>query len=187
MGQQMKADIGIINQYLLRSIWPIIKGVLTEPFLKGIRGEDFFSREMLLSLVQRINAITPKSQRRWGTMQPDQMLHHLNLATGSGLGYFNLPDESYLLSKTVFKWLMVDLLSRQPRGLQLPLNFKIASTERFNFEAEKRLLLEIVTNACNSRSVTKWLPHPYFGTMTRNEWGRLLTMHIDYHLKQFKV
>ena len=120
-------------------------------------------------------------------MKPDQMLHHLNLATGSALGYFDLPDESYLLSRTLFKWLLVDVLSEQPKGLQIPLNFKIPATKHFDFEHEKKLLLEIINKACNSNTIAKWGPHPYFGFMSENEWGRLLTTHIDYHLKQFSL
>jgi hypothetical protein len=30
-----------------------------------------------------------------------------------------------------------------------------------------------------------WGPHPMFGKMTLSEWGKLLQIHIDYHLKQF--
>ncbi len=28
-------------------------------------------------------------------------------------------------------------------------------------------------------------PHPMFGPMTVKEWGKLLQIHIDYHLRQF--
>lgn len=171
----------------MESVWPIIKATLKEPFMNQIKGKDFFSPEMLFALTNRINSLTPQSQRQWGTMKADQMLHHLNLATGSALGYFDLPDESYLLSRTIFKWLLVDFLTEQPKGLQLPLNFKIASTERFDFGYEKRLLLEIINKACNSKTTANWGPHPYFGFMSENEWGRLLTAHIDYHLKQFNA
>jgi len=187
MSQKFKLNRSIINRYLLGSVWPIIKAALKEPFEKRIKGKDFFSPEMLLTLTNRINSITPQSPRQWGTMQPDQMLHHLNLATGSALGYFDLPDESYLLSRTLFKWLLVNLLSKQPKGLQLPLNFKITPKDRFDFQYEKQMLLEIIKKACSSKTTTDWGPHPYFGFMSKNDWGRLLTMHIDYHLKQFKA
>ena len=175
----------IINKFLVRSTWPIIKALFKEPFVKGVIGKEFFSPRTLSALISRISAISPDSRRQWGTMTPDQMLHHLNLATGSAFGYFTLPNESNVLSQTLFKWLMVDLLSIQPKGLQLPLNFKIPQSERFSFEEEKNLLLEIINKACNSISTVNWSPHPYFGKMTDNQWGRLLTVHIDYHLKQF--
>ena len=29
-----------------------------------------------------------------------------------------------------------------------------------------------------------WKPHPLFGKMTPREWGKLLQMHLDYHLRQ---
>ena len=30
-----------------------------------------------------------------------------------------------------------------------------------------------------------WKPHPMFGKMTPKEWGKLLQIHVDYHLRQF--
>ena len=74
---------------------------MKEPFKKRIKGKDFFTEKMLQALTNRISSITPQSVRKWSTMSSDQMLHHLNLATGSALGYFDLPDESYLLPRTV--------------------------------------------------------------------------------------
>ena len=185
MSQKAKLQRIIINKYLLASAWPITKAMFKEPFVKGIKGREFFSQEMLSTLTARVNSVTTRSQRQWGTMTPDQMLHHLNLATGSALGYFDLPDESYLLSRTVSKWLLIDFLSEQPRGLLLPLTFKIQPAEHFDFEREKKLLLEIINKACNSKTTSNWGPHPLFGSMSDNEWGRLFTTHIDYHLRQF--
>ncbi len=187
MTQKVKLKRSIINKYLLGSMFPICIAILKEPFLKGIRGKDFFSEKTLQALTKRVNNVATQSQRQWGTMSPDQMVHHLNLATGSPLGYFDLPDESYLMSRTVSKWLLVDLLSEQPKGLQIPLTFKIPPTEHFDLEHEKNLLLEIINKACNSKTTANWGQHPLFGRMSDNEWGRLFTTHIDYHLKQFGV
>jgi len=100
MTHKAKLKRSIINRYLLRSIWPIIKATWKEPFVKRIKGRNFCSQKMLIALTNRVNSITPQSKRQWGTMTGDQMLHHLNLATGSALGYFDLPDESYWLSRT---------------------------------------------------------------------------------------
>ncbi len=185
MPNKTKLKRSIINRYLMGSVWPIIKATLKEPFMKRIKGKDFFSEKMLNALANRVNSITPQSQRQWGTMTPDQMLHHLNLATGSALGYFDLPDESFFLSRTAFKWLLIDLLSEQQKGLQVPLTFKIPPSQHFDFQYEKKLLLEIINKACKSNTTVNWGPHPLFGSMSDKEWGRLFTTHIDYHLKQF--
>ena len=67
-----------------------MKAVIEEPFMKRIKGKDFFLPTMLQAFTGRINNLTPQSQKQWGTMTPDQMLHHLNLATESALGYFDM-------------------------------------------------------------------------------------------------
>ena len=103
MPQKVKLKRSIINKYLLGSTLPILFAILKEPFKKRIKGTDFFSEKMLKALTNRVNSITPQSVRQWGTMSPDQMLHHLNLASGSALGYFDLPDESYWMSRTISK------------------------------------------------------------------------------------
>src|SRR5437868_14203612 len=37
----------------------------------------------------------------------------------------------------------------------------------------------------NARTADAWKPHPMFGKMTPKEWGKLLQIHLDYHLRQF--
>lgn len=108
MQQQNKLKRSIINAQLIDSTLPITLALAKAPFTKGIKGMDFFSTKTLYEFTLRINRITSNSEKQWGTMTPDQMLHHLNLATGSALGYYDLPDKSYLLSRTVFKWILVD-------------------------------------------------------------------------------
>jgi len=36
------------------------------------------------------------------------MLHHLNLACGGSLGFYDPPDESYLTARKLFRWILVD-------------------------------------------------------------------------------
>jgi hypothetical protein len=113
-------------------------------------------------------------------MEVDQMLHHLNLACGSSQGFYDLPDESYLISRTLFKW-----YPQQPVGLRLPTGFKIQHAQRFDFAYEKAQFLKILEADWNARTADAWKPHPMFGKMTPTEWGKLLQIHIDYHLRQF--
>jgi hypothetical protein len=93
-------------------------------------------------------------------MEVDQMLHHLNLACGGSLGFYNLPDESYLISRTVFKWILVDWFPEQPVGLRLPAGFKIPHSQRFEFADEKAQLLKILEAAWNARTADAWMRIP---------------------------
>jgi hypothetical protein len=118
-------------------------------------------------------------------MTVDQGVHHLNLACGGGLGFYQLPDESYLTSRTVFRWIFVDWLNEQPRGLRLPKDFKIPLDQHFDFYDEQAKLKEIIEVASKATNNDAWQPHPLFGKMSAWEWGKLLQIHIDYHLRQF--
>jgi hypothetical protein len=153
--------------------------------VKQVDGNLFFTEEKRQEYRRRQESVTPHSPRQWGTMEVDQILHHLNLACGGSLGRYNLPDESYLVSRTFFKWNLVDWFPEQPVGLRLPAGFKIRHPQRFEFAHEKAELLIILEAARNARTADAWKPHPMFGKMTPREWGKLLQIHLDYHLRQF--
>ena len=153
--------------------------------VKQVDGNQFFTEEKRQEYRRRVESVTPNSQRQWGTMEVDQMLHHLNLACGGSQGFYDLPDESYLISRTLFKWILVDWYPEQPVGLRLPTGFKIPHSQRFEFAYEKSQLLKILEVDWNARTEEAWQPHPMFGKMTPKEWGKLLQIHVDYHLRQF--
>jgi hypothetical protein len=155
--------------------------------VKQVDGNLFFTEEKRQEYRRRVESVTPDSQRQWGTMEVDQMLHHLNLACGGSQGFYELPDESYLTSRTLFKWILVDWYPEQPVGLRLPNGFKVPHAQRFEFAYEKTQLLEILEADWNAKTADAWQPHPMFGKMTPKEWGKLLQIHVDYHLRQFAV
>ena len=153
--------------------------------VKQVNGMAFYTDAKHDELRSRVLRTTPANPRQWGTMTVAQMLHHLNLACGGSLGFYALPDESYLVSRTVFRWILVDWFPEQPVGLRLPKGFKIPHGAQFDFDFEKQQLLKILDAAWRARSAEDWAPHPMFGPMTAKEWGKLLQIHIDYHLRQF--
>ena len=57
-----------------------------------------------------------------------------------------------------------------------------------DFDTEKQQLLDMVAAmgelGTNSIAIDK---HPFFGPMTHEEWGSLMYIHLDHHLKQFGV
>ena len=142
--------------------------------VKQVDGNQFFGEEKRQEFRRRVESVTPLSSRQWGTMEVDQMLHHLNLACGGSLGFYELPDESYVTARTLFRWILVDWFPEQPEGLRLPTGLKIPHSQRFEFAHEKAQLLSILQAAWNARTADAWKPHPMFGKMTPKEWGQAL-------------
>ena len=153
--------------------------------VKQVDGMAFFTEARHEEFRNRVLRITPANPRQWGTMNIAQVLHHLNLACGGSLGFYTLPDESYLVSRTLFRWILVDWFPEQPAGLRLPKGFKIPHGAQLEFDFEKQQLLKIINAAWHARTAADWRPHPMFGKLTVAEWGKLLQIHINYHLKQF--
>jgi hypothetical protein len=56
---------------------------------------------------------------------------------------------------------------------------------RLRYRNEKQQLLKVVDAAWQARPPDDTGPHLMFGKMTLFEWGKLLQIHIDYHLKRF--
>jgi hypothetical protein len=181
----------LARELFTRDFWitglAILKYVPRSFRVQQVEGMTFFAADKQEEFRNRVLRITSNNPRQWGTMSLPQMLHHLNLACGSPLGFYTLPDESYLVSRTLFRWILIDWYPEQAVGLRLPKGFKIPHGAQFDFDLEKTQLLTILDAAWKTKSAADWRPHPMFGKMTLKEWGKLLQIHIDYHLKQFEA
>jgi Protein of unknown function (DUF1569) len=179
----------LVRELFVRDFWitgiAILKYVPRSLRVKQVDGMAFFSDKKHSDFHNRVLRITPENPRQWGTMSVSQMLHHLNLACGGALGFYQLPDESYPVARTVFRWILIDWFPEQPVGLRRPKGFKIPHDAQFDFAFEKQQLLKILDAAWRATAASDWGPHPMFGKMSVEEWGKLLQIHIDYHLKQF--
>ena len=94
--QSMNLLHALFTRNLLMSGVAIVRYIPRAFRVKQVDGNLFFTEEKRQEYRRRVESVTPHSPRQWGTMEVDQMLHHLNLACGGSLGFYNLPDESYL-------------------------------------------------------------------------------------------
>jgi hypothetical protein len=63
----------------------------------------------------------------------------------------------------------------------------IAGTKLTNFDNDRKLLISAIKNFENQYPADKRVVHPSFGKMDKSQWGRLIYIHLDHHLKQFGV
>ncbi len=144
---------------------------------------DFYDQQVYQSIIIRLENINTNAERKWGKMEVAQMLHHLNLAIGSGLGYYHLPNTSNVISRTFNKWMILSVLKRFPRQTQTASSLIVASS--FDFDTEKKQLLEILKKAFETKTDAAWAKHTYFGQLSRKEWGKLIVIHCNHHFQQF--
>ena len=53
----------------------------------------------------------------------------------------------------------------------------------YKFGAPLKLLNELN----NQRKRDDWQPHPAFGKLSKEQWGKMQYKHLDHHLRQFGV
>jgi Protein of unknown function (DUF1569) len=148
-----------------------------------VNSTNFFDDLNYKTIANRLQKITELAERKWGTMDVAQMIHHLNLAIGSGLGYYTLEDKSTFVSRGFNKFMILEVLKRFPVNATTPITLKV--TADFNFDIEKKILFGILAKGLATKTDADWQRHTYFGKMTRMQWGELIMIHCNHHFQQF--
>lgn len=146
--------------------------------------KNLFDKDTCNELVDRLNKLTPESQRHWGKMTVSQMLAHCKAAFRVPLSDKPLPRMfiGRLLGWTVKNKLHNDIPYKH--GLPTAPDFIIK--DQRDFETEKRELLQLIRrfNEAGPGNAGRY-PHPFFGTFTPEQWGKSMWKHMDHHLRQF--
>ena len=136
---------------------------------------------------ERIGAIGPDAQRRWGTMTAGSMLAHLNRVFEISLGEFEIADRSIPVVRTVLRWLLFHVLPWPKGKAKAPVSTLPESTGDFASERQKVLAaLQRFVEAAETDPQRIGI-NPIVGAQTLSYWRRIHGKHIDHHLRQFGV
>lgn len=137
-------------------------------------------------MLRRIDTLTIDSQPKWGKMNVSQMLAHCSAFQDIAIGY-STPRRSWLgvffgrFAKPVF-------YNDKPLPHNMPTIPDILMTDDKDFETEKeRLKQKMIRLQKNGPEACTDHPHPFFGKLTSEQWGKGIYKHLDHHLKQFGV
>lgn len=146
--------------------------------------KNLFDPSVKQEIVNRINKLTPESQRQWGKMNVAQMLAHLQIPMGVALGT-NTVKGNWLM-KLILPLFKKKLYDETPwkQGLPTDKSFVMTGLEK-DFDTEKNQLLEKINQFSESAIIGE--KHPVFGKLTKENWSKATWKHIDHHLKQFGV
>ncbi|NID13110.1 DUF1569 domain-containing protein [Fibrivirga algicola] len=143
-----------------------------------------------LSTIQgRIDALTPTSQRQWGSMSIGQMLTHCTDQIQIILGEKPARPFGNRITRGLAKWVALNVPMRLPRNMktvpELDPNGGLM-TQPGEFSDDHDILLAALTRLHNlpeGQAVT----HPVFGKMSKAQAIYLTHLHLDHHLRQFGV
>ncbi len=135
--------------------------------------------------IQRIEALREDARPQWGKMTCPQMLAHCQKPLQVAAGELQLKRR--LIGRLLGGWAKRKfVVGDAPFNPNSPTDPEFRIRDERDFEREKALLIELVKRYGEQGVVTSD-PHPFFGTMSAAEWDRLLSKHLDHHLRQFGV
>jgi hypothetical protein len=146
---------------------------------------DTRHREPILA---RLDGLRPDAQRQWGRMSVGGMVCHLSDSFLVVLGERESGRQSKLHERTLLRWLALHTPMPWPRGVKTgaAVDQERGGTPPDDFDRD-RATLRVVTDRFLTSVGTGRLVHPFFGTMSTNEWGHWGWRHMDHHLRQFSA
>lgn len=150
--------------------------------------QNVFDAKVAQDYINRINKLTPETQRKWGKMSADQVLAHMNVAYS-----FIFEPEKHKKPGFILKFILKNFVKSKIVGegsykQNSPTSpvFKISDAR--NFEEEKKKLIGNVQKVQQlGRDAFEGKENSSFGVMTAQEWNNMLAKHLNHHLEQFGV
>src|SRR5437868_8185920 len=141
--------------------------------------KTIFDTAVRKELVERVNKITAKSERKFGTMRPDQGLHHINSALQMYLGEIETKYHGNALKAALFRLLTFSPLPIPPeKGRTAP---PLVAGGSYNIESEQVRFRDLIERVAAQRSKKDWPISPIFGKLTTKQYGELAYKHSDHH------
>lgn len=144
--------------------------------------KNLFDTAVKQEIINRLNTLSPQSQRQWGKMDVAQMLAHLQVPIGVALGTHTVKGN--LLMKLILPLFKKKLYDEKPWKQGLPTDKTFIMTGKTkDFELERNKLVDMISRFTEANMVNE--KHPIFGRLTKEQWSKATWKHIDHHLKQF--
>jgi len=141
-------------------------------------------------IVERLRAVRPRSERRWGSLSAHEMVCHVGDAYRMALARTAVRDASTLVDRTLVKWIALYSPLAWPEGLKTRPEIDQrhgAGTPPGDFDSDVADAVSLLEELVGDDEGLHGRRHPVFGAMSRAAWLRWGYLHADHHLRQFGV
>jgi hypothetical protein len=146
-----------------------------------------FDKSDYETILRRINNLELDAIRHFGSLEINEMLCHVTDQIRLALGYLELPDEGNFFDRTIIKWFALSMKSIPKGKIETAngVNPKKEGTKPVSFIDDKVTLAKLLQQLYQKEEAYDWGKHPKFGALSQKQWGKLIYVHLDHHLKQF--
>ena len=148
--------------------------------------KNLFEQETVDEVVSRIDKLQPTSRREWGKMDVAQMMAHCSITMDIASGRLNLPR--VFLSRLIAPFFKSIYTDERPFKKNGPTGKELLVADRRDFAREReQLKVKVRQFSEGGEARCTRHPHPFFGSLTPQDWSRGMYKHLDHHLRQFGV
>lgn len=148
--------------------------------------KNLFEKEATDEVIARIERLQPGAQRQWGKMDVAQMMAHCSAALEMASGKINPPR--ILIGRILGPLVRPIYTNEKPFKRDNPTDKALVVADQRDFLREQEKLTQTVRqfHGGGEAQCTRH-PHPFFGTLSPQDWSRGMYKHLDHHLRQFGV
>ncbi|MBD8070666.1 DUF1569 domain-containing protein [Bacillus sp. PS06] len=148
--------------------------------------KNIFTQSDSKEMLARIDQLTAASHPLWGKMNVAQMLAHCSAFQDIPMGS-SFPARGFL-GFVIGPFVKQLFYNEKPFDKNMSTIPTILIEDKRDFEIERDTLKQkIITFQKNGPEKCSSHPHPFFGKLTPEQWGKGIYKHLDHHLKQFGV
>ncbi len=148
--------------------------------------KNIFNQLHSEEILNRIDKLSQSSKPQWGKMNVAQMLAHCSSFQDIAMG--NSFSARGWLGILIGNFVKPIFYNDKPLVQNMSTIPTILIVDEKEFETEKEELKQkIITFQNNGPEKCTTHPHPFFGKLTSEQWGKGTYKHLDHHLKQFGV
>ena len=150
--------------------------------------QNVFDAKDAQEYINRINNLTPETQRKWGKMSVDQVLAHLNVAYDLTFTPEKFPKPSFIAKFLLSRFVKPKITNEIPYKQSLPTSPVFIIADERNFEEEKAKFIGNIQRVQQlGREAFEGKENINFGKMTAQCWNNMFAKHLNHHLDQFGV
>lgn len=149
--------------------------------------KNIFDKNEATEVINRINNLSPTTQRLWGKMNVSQMLAHCNVA------YEMIYETKHKKPNAFMRFILKNLVKNKVVG-EAPYKHNSPTAPQFiikdqkEFEQEKKRLIAYIEKTLQlGEAHFDNKVSDSFGVLTKTEWSNMMYKHLDHHLTQFDV
>lgn len=148
--------------------------------------KSLFEKEAYEEIMARLQALQPDSPRRWGKMTASKMMAHLG--RGLQVALAEKPMKRMFIGYILGPLMKHQLYNDTPWKQSLPTSPDFIIRDEGDFETEKQKLVNKIRRLHEAGPQgAGQFPHPFFGKLTAEQWGKSMYKHVDHHLRQFNA